>query len=270
MQPSVIFLGDEHHRYPRATTPANRPRRAGFTLVELLVVIGIIGLLIAILVPTLAKAREAANRTKCLSNLRQLGTALFAYATQYHDYVPLGYFSGQMQTNYLIHYNDGGVSFDAMLGMLYQAKLLSEPEALYCPSESLPRWQYNTSENPWPPVEGVAATQQNTRAGYGCRPTVNWLETGLWPEQMTQLAKMKNRAILSDLAATPYFVDRRHKSGINVYYANGSGQWVDRKVFDASLAPVPNVIETFSPAWNDTQLNDTIPSGLWIHLDQQK
>ena len=61
-------------------------RRMGFTLIELLVVIGIISILMGVLLPSLGKAREQSQRIKCLSNLRQIGSAFMFYGQDFKKY----------------------------------------------------------------------------------------------------------------------------------------------------------------------------------------
>jgi prepilin-type N-terminal cleavage/methylation domain-containing protein/prepilin-type processing-associated H-X9-DG protein len=67
--------------------PSRPPR--GFSLIELLVVIGVITLLIGLLLPVLDRAKHAAERAGCLSNLRQLGIALQAYRADFDDQLPI-------------------------------------------------------------------------------------------------------------------------------------------------------------------------------------
>ena len=66
--------------------------RTGFTLVEILVVVAIIGLLIALLLPAIQAARESARKTQCANNLKQIGLAMHNYMDE-HEALPPGYVS---------------------------------------------------------------------------------------------------------------------------------------------------------------------------------
>lgn len=234
-------------------------RKRAFTLVELLVVIGIIAILIGILLPTLNRAREAANKAACLSNMRQLGMALLEYSTKYKGgYVPIGYVmnktSHQRAWNYAALWNRDSVYGPILLGYLVEANLIKDGKTYYCPSETNPQFIYNYREgsftdvfsaNPWPfPPPGSG---METRFGYASRPIVGWqmppdpagqkfFNIANKPASMPKWASLKNKAILADVNINIKHLEMRHKKGVNVMYANGGAKWVPKEAF-AYLGP---------------------------------
>ena len=84
----------------------------GFTLVELLVVIGIIAVLVSLLLPALNKARTAAQDIQCMSNLRQIGMAAAMYAVEWKGHVPIRDRPTWLHKN---NQNEGRLGWDKML-----------------------------------------------------------------------------------------------------------------------------------------------------------
>jgi prepilin-type N-terminal cleavage/methylation domain-containing protein len=263
-----------------------RPEKlSGFTLVELLVVIGIIALLISMLLPTLNKAREAANRAACLSNLRQVHTYMVMYAQLHKDEVPLGQSGDQYQFNFALWRKADAASPGRyqMLGLLIENGMVKggNRKVFFCPSDVSELHRYDTTTNPIDPPQPEKV--ETIRAGYGWRPMnergvgLRWsrfgpapsyiVDPGGNPMRAPKLTKMKNQALLSDLFSSPQRVDGRHVKGVQVLYGHGGAKWVDRRVTGPGGIPFHNDLlvskDPFSPMYNVMQQR------MWYTLDAQ-
>jgi len=86
-------------------------RRKGFTLIEMLVVVGIIGILASMLLPALARAKARANATKCLNHIRHIGLAATMYASDHDDELPRRgrYYTNTWAYTLLPYYKDAKI-----------------------------------------------------------------------------------------------------------------------------------------------------------------
>lgn len=232
-------------------------RPSAFTLVELLVVIGILAVLIALVLPAIGRANATARRAACLSNLRQVHVALLQYAAVNRGQVPVGYRDGRKQFNSMIYSATSGQY--VLFGLLYRAGLMNPPKVFFCPAENNPQAMLATSANPWP-AGPDGDPSRHGYCGYGFRPEVEI------PDDLTasttplpKLSSFKHNAILADLTAMPARIATRHRSGINVLYGDGSARWVDLGIFQADLAPCTSISVIYNP--NQQRI--------WQSLDRQ-
>ena len=147
------------------------PRRHGFTLIELLVVIAIIAILAAILFPVFAQAKEAAKKTSCLSNLKQLGISETMYISDADDTFPCVVYGstttwdGKDMQGYDL---DGEPYYSYYLTPIRLLPYVKSRELWKCASDPRKDWTGNTYKvtksqwsTPWPTSYGENANLSN-------------------------------------------------------------------------------------------------------------
>ena len=155
-----------------------KPEKRGFTLIELLVVVAIIAVLIALLMPSLARAKEQARKTACASNVRQIGILFYTYA-----YDNLGYGCGAVRGNsdQLLYQGTGVVYLGTVIiSDAVTRQLITSPKMLYCPSSQIvPGWQQirpgkaTTEEANWFANPGGDPSGNATVCSYMANPRIS-------------------------------------------------------------------------------------------------
>ena len=218
-------------------------KRSAFTLVELLVVIGIISLLIAILLPSLARARQAAMSIQCLSNQRQIGIFTQMYNSEYNGMMPPIFDYNKNNWAIIWTHTSDPINVPSWLNK-YAGTMQSGP-TIWCPSA--PRW----GTLPWvtEPCGNYGANAWTMHYGEG-----NWPWKNKW-YKITELRKASEILLLTDMwpktdldgwSSSKYMVigdaynvrdiDYRHNGRANVLFADGHAEPYAGKIPDDTWA----------------------------------
>ena len=243
---------------------------SGFSLVELLVVIGIIAVLIGLLLPALNRAREQSKRTQCLSNLHQLGIAIHGYASDYKGRIPYGP-TARMTSPISFYQRTGNVTslistteFDFTgplpaiisdycgLGLLLHTYLANVPKVLFCPAvmqEDLSDQQLGIVGKAQAQCDYYYRHGSETEVMPGTPATggpayINLANLGLNSQAKRIRALVMDVDFESSPEVAPFGINTRtchERRTVNVLFSDGHAIPVDNRQRDYTVVAVTNI-----------------------------
>lgn len=215
------------------TPHARRADRAGFTLIELLVVIAVIALLVGILLPSLGTSRDSARQVRCAANLRQIGTALNAYAAAAKGFYSSGRFDNRRNSG------PGPIDEAGWLADMMNGEYLN-PGKMLCPGNPARLTQALTAgrltDRPSKTFSIPADQADLYRRGFNTNYTMSWY--------MAYTEFRNNRSPSNDPQRTAYTLGPLRDSRITGIPTNYVPLFADGRIEDdASSGPVTEEID---------------------------
>jgi prepilin-type N-terminal cleavage/methylation domain-containing protein/prepilin-type processing-associated H-X9-DG protein len=226
---------------PTASSSRNQLHRDGFTLIELLVVIAIIGILAALLLPVLGKARKLSQRTVCMGNLKQILLASMMYTSDNDDRLPYALTDGTDKSQYLFYTGADPWLQDLLIPYSVSLKF-NLGQVFRCPNVQ------NANGSGWLLQTGQSSYRYNcywaAAEADGSLPKVR--PPG---RRITALSNPSAAVLIYDMAWPDWQVSWYPHSGINVGYVDGHVEFVTMDKYVATATTDLKTSQFDSDGW---------------------